>query len=282
MSFDFFDEEGFDEMITEQKKATSEAKKYIPNTKAWTEGDYIFRIYPELYNGKPRMRRTVWTHQLHDYKMVLSPKDDNRINDLIWDAKERGYNPMTTLFWKNRSNKETIMMVELYSGPESKYIHEGTTALILNDLQVQGLDSFLESIENEGISLRSFLNPNKPNYAIKMNISKVAKAGSKKKTTKINFSNTMKSNYELNPSIEAGLPDGVKFEGLDNVYVREDSALTEEQFASFKEYYDAKLLEIDKAAASHNEDPNASSANAGYEVNFDDEEDSEKKHNLAN
>lgn len=266
--YDYF-EDGFEEMIKDQKKGSTGVKDRFPVSYFGAEGTYIFRLYPENYKGKPRMRRTVWSNQLHNYRRVLTKKGDTRIDDLVKSAQEQGFDGKTTGFWKHKKNQDAIMMGYLISAPENKSIQKpgSATAIIMNWLQIESLDSFFDSLEEEGVSLRKFLHPGKPSRAIKMTIKKVQKG--KKMETIVNCSSTQDDTYELPPLKEA-LPEGMEFPGLDEIHVKSDQYLTDELFEEFKKYYDEKINKI-KEFKGNSHDPQDGSKDQGYQVEFEED-----------
>lgn len=267
--YDFFDE-GFDEMIDEQKKSSSGPTDKFPISYFGAEGTYIFRLYPENYNGKPRMRRVVWSNQLNNFRRVLTEKGDTRIDDLVKEAIDKKYESKSAGFWRHKKNQDAIFMGYLYSAPENKNIQkpETASAFIMNWLQLKQLDAFFDGLEEEGVSLRKFLHPGKPSNAIKMTIRKEQKG--KKTETLINVSATTNADYEL-PPMESALPEGMEFPGLDNLHVKADAFLTDELYADFKKYYDEKVAKILEFRAGNIQDPSNVEQEQGYEVKFADE-----------
>ena len=267
--YDFFDE-GFDDMRTEEKKSTSGESTKFPISYFGVEGTYIFRLYPENHNGKPRMRRVVWSNQLHNYRRVLTKKGDTRIDDLVQEAKDKKLDSPKVGFWRHKKSQDAIMMGYLYSAPENKNIQKPDTAsaFVMNWAQLKQLDAFFESLEEEGVSLRKFLHPGKASKAIKMTIRKEKKG--KKTETMINISATVNDEYEL-PPMEEALPAGIKFPGLDNIHVKHDAHLTDELFADFKKFYDDKVAKLTEFHSDNVQNPGDSSQEQGYQVEFDDE-----------
>lgn len=274
--YDFF-EDGFDDMVKEQKKSSpsSSEKTRFPISYLGAPGTYIFRLYPENYNGKPRMRRVVWSNQLNNYKRVIPDKGDTRVDDLVKEAIEQKLESKTAKFWSHKKTQDAIMMGYLYSGPEHKNIQPSNTAsaFIMNWKQLKGLDSFLEGLEAEGVSLRKFLHPGKPSNAIKMVIEKTG-SGINTVTT-INFSSTVNSDFELPPMTES-LPQGMEFPGLDEIHVSTSAVLTEELFQDFKKYHTEKVSKILKDRNGSAQSPGDPDKEQGYKVEFDDEGDSGK------
>lgn len=271
--YDFWDE-GFDDMIKEQRKnSSSSASKddRFPISYFGEAGTYIFRLYPEKYNGKPRIIREVWSNQLHNYRRVLTKKGDNRIDDLVKEAQDKKLDNNNIKLWRHKKSQDGIMMGYIISAPEGKYIQPAgnASAIVMNWRQLQALDSFFKSIEAEGASLRKFLHPGKPSNAIKMTIDKVQKG--KKTETIINVSATTTADYEL-PPMESVLPEGIEFKGLDDIHVKADAYLTDELYAEFKKYYDEKIEEVLKFRGQATHNPKDSSTEEGYVPEFDDEE----------
>jgi len=272
-NYDFFeDESSFEEMRKSEKKETSSKNSgdRFPITYFGAEGTYIFRIYPENYHGKPRMRRIVWSNQLHNYQRVLSKKDDSRIDDLIKKASDEKLDSQSTGFWRHKRSQDAIMLGYLIQAPESKNIQEAGTAsaFVMNWLQLQSLESFFDSLEEEGMSLRKFLHPGRPSHAIKMTIKKVKKG--KKTETLINVSSTTSNDFEL-PPMEEALPEGTKFPGLDELHVKADAFLTDKLYSDFKKYYDEKVSKVMEFRNQNQHDPQDSTKEQGYEVKFDGE-----------
>ena len=268
-NYDFFDD-GFDDMMSEQKKSSSAVSSdtRFPISYFGEPGTYIFRLYPENYNGKPRMRRVVWSNQIHGYKRVLTQKDDKRIDDLLASVKD--YDSKSAGFWRHKKSQDAIMMGYLYSAPEGKSIKPKNTdsAFVMNWLQLKNLDMFFDGLEEEGVSLRQFLHPNKPSNAIKMTIQKVTKG--KKTETLITVSATQRNDYEL-PEMSESLPEGVQFTGLDDIHVKADAFLTDELYAEFEKDILTRKAQIEEFRASNIQDPSDSDQEQGYKVEFDDE-----------
>jgi hypothetical protein len=269
-SYDFW-EDGCETMLQEQKKQNSSSEERFPVTYVGTEGTYIFRIYPENYKGTPRLFRTVWSNRLHNNRRVISEKEDRRIDDLVQKAKDNGWDSKKEGFWKHKTKQEGIMMAYLISAPEGKYIAapNSATALVLGWQHLQSLDMFLQDLEKEGASVMKLLHPGKPNPAIKMIVRKVTKG--KKSETQVNCSFTASNDFELPPLSET-LPEGIKYEGLDQIHVSVDSKLTDEMFDEFKKYYDEKVQKIIEFASSEAYDPKNQNLEQGYKPVFDDDE----------
>lgn len=269
--YSFWDK-GFDAMVEEREKQKSSASKgRFPISYVGKSGTYIFRIYPEEYEGRARTERVVWTNQLHNYKRVINKPDDTRIDDLVKEAKERDLDSKTEGFWRHKKSKDVILMAYLISAPEDKYIQPaGTaTALILTSKQFEQYQSFLMGLAEEGIKEKDFLNPTKPNHAIKMKIDRVQENNSTKVI--INVSATTSADYDL-PDMETVLPEGVEFTGLDDIFVKPDAVLTDELYAEFKQYYDDKVAKVLKFKGESTYSPEDKNAESGYVPEFSEDD----------
>jgi hypothetical protein len=257
----------FDEMFSEQKKEKESTTKFakFPISYCSKEGTYIFRIYPENYNGKPRMRRVIWSNTLHKFRKVLAVKGDNRISDLLKEYED--CNNQKTMLWRHKAKQEAIILAYLISAPKDKNIREDNSAslLVLDNTQMNALDGFLSSLEEEGVSLRNFLHPNKPSNAIKM----VVKKDGKKFL--VNFSATTNNEYILPPLNEA-LPQGIEFNGLDKLHVPTDAFLTDELFNEFKTHIEKECLEVRKFKENNVYNPKDQEQERGYDVNKDEKD----------
>lgn len=265
--FDFF-EQGFEEMVSDQKKSAKTTSTKFPISYFSQPGTYIFRLYPENYNGKPRMRRIIWSNQLHKFKRVLSTKEDKRVDNLLNQYKN--YSNDFTKLWSHKVKQEAIMMGFLISGPKHKNIQPENTAslFVLDWKQLSALDSFFNSLEAEGASLRSFLHPNKPSNAIKITVEKVQKG--EKTETVVNVSATMSSEYTL-PAMDLSLPNGIEFPGLDNLHVPINSILTDDLFNEFKTHVEQKVKEYSQFKEKNNYNPEDQNQEKGYQIDQDEE-----------
>ena len=274
--YDFF-EDGIDELLVSQKKESAVGtKQKFPVSYMSKEGTYIFRLYPENYHGKPRMRRIIWSYQLDKFRRVLSNKDDNRVDSLLESVKQ--YDNPSNKFWSHKKKQEAIMLGYLIGAPTDKNIQPAGTAslLVMNWIQMSSLDSFFESLEEEGIRLKDFLNPKNRSNAIKMTIKKVQKG--KKTETVVNVSATSSSDYELPPLVDV-LPNGVEFPGLDYLHVKHDAKLTDEIFSEFKKFIMDKVNKTREVKEKNSYNPDEDNQEGGYnvrgksdEIDFSDDE----------
>lgn len=271
-NFDFYID-GFDEAVGSDLTLTAnsnyEDKPKFPITYAGQEGTYTFRIFPENYKGKPRFYRMLTTNQLQNYKKVIKPAQENRIDNLIKEAKEKGVDDYTSGFWKHKKKTEAVMMVYLISAPEGKYVQPSgsASALILSYKQLEAIKGFFAELQDEGTNIMEFLHPQKPSNAIKLTIRKQKKG--KKIDTTINVSSTTSSDYEL-PEMSEVLPKGIEFEGLDKTYVTPNQVITDEEFEDFKTYFNDEVTKILNTHEAF--DPESSETEQGYKVSFEDDE----------
>ena len=270
-NFDFYIK-NFDDVVgkdlTSSNSFSKEDRVKFPVTYAGQEGTYIFRMYPDNYKGKPRFWRLLTTNQLQNYKKVIKPKTETRMDDLIADAKEKGVDDYTSGLWKHKKKTEAVMMVYLISGPDGKYVQpSGTaTALILSYKQLEAIKGFLSGIQEEGTNIMEFLHPEEASNALKLTIRKQKKG--KKTETSINVSSTTSSDYHL-PDMNEVLPEGVDFIDLESTYVKPDQLITDEEFEDFKTFFNDKVNELLNNKEEYN--PESSETEKGYEVSFDEE-----------
>lgn len=269
-NFDFYIE-NFDEKVGNDLVSNGsnyEEKARFPITYAGQEGTYVFRIYPDNYKGKPRFWRLLTTNQLQNYKKVIKPKNETRIDDLIAEAKEKGVDDYTSGLWKHKKKTEAVMMVYLVSAPEGKYIQPaGTaTALVLSYKQLEAVKGCFKDLQDDGVNIMEFLHPNKTSNAIRLTISKQKKG--KKTETTIRVLPTTSSEYDL-PDINEVLPEGIEFTGLEETYVLPDQEITDEEFEDFKTFFNEEVNKFLNSRAEFNpEDPETEK---GYDIKFDDE-----------
>lgn len=264
--FDYFDS-GFEEMVEDQKKEANEGKGF-PTSYAGPEGTYIFRIYPEKYEGKPRMRRIYWANQIHKYKKVLAVKEDTRIKELLDSAEKKGFDGRQRGAWQHRPSKEGVLLAYLIAAPKHKNIKKAgnLTALVLDWRQVAAFETFMEEYQEEtGESLKSLLDPRKSSKAIKMTIS--SKKENNKKKTFVDFTTTSKDDYEL-PKLSEMIPEGQEFEGLDSLGVPADRFLTEELFSEFQDYINKELKKLGDFKDANRYQPPSSSSNKSNEGGY--------------
>ena len=226
--YDFFGSvEGlFEDLVSEQGAASGGVR--FPYTYVGLPGTYMFRLYPENHNGRTRFLRELWAHKLHNNRRVLTKREDKRLDDLISWAENEGLKDKKKGAWKYKARSDGILMAHLFKGPKDKYIHEGTTCLVLNYKQVDALKAYFRSIEANDGKLEDYLDPRKSCPAICLTI-----ANDKDKTISMGI-----SGGPMNPTLvelpPMSLPEGIEFTGLDNLYVKSDSFLTDEDYLAFE------------------------------------------------
>jgi hypothetical protein len=260
--YSFFDDQ-FDDMISNQK---SESGTFvgIPTTYLTTPGTYFFRIYPENYKGAPRLRRTIWSHKLVKQKIIALPKEDTRITELVNKLKEKGPKKGPKSAFTHALKFEGVFLGYIIKAPEGKYVAKANTvsALVMNGKQLDGFQSFIENFGEEGASLKQFLDPRLKAKAIKLVVTSKKGANGNNEYTH-SFSKT-DGEYDL-PNLEDSLPEGVVYEGLDNLYVKTSQTLTDKLYSEFKNMVEANLREFE-AYQTTKQNPDDEDSTPGYDV----------------
>lgn len=268
LDFGFFDKidknAGYNELIAKDSKGTA-SDGFFPMSYANTPGTYEFRIYPEAHNDSFRFFREAWIHKL-PYKteegkrkthMTIAALGDNRIKELIAEAEEKGLKSKTKGAWKYKASRYGLLMVHMYKAPDNKYVKKGDTGVVLGYKQIDALKGFLDGIEKSGSSLLQFLNPNVANPALSMTV------GEDRSTT-FSVSGGPLGPISLELPDVMTLPGSHKFEGLDNLYVKQDADTTDEQFEQFKEFLDGEVQEMLEFQASQSTTNNPNEGDGGY------------------
>ena len=280
MDFGFFDEFLAKSETLEAKDIlveTTKKKEFFPTCFTYTPGTYKFRVYPEVYNERLRYCRDVWYHPLmkkgengKPYRFNAVPKkDDTRINDLINAAESAGFKKGENAPWKHKLKRVGVLFGHIYDSPEGKYTTEGTSAIILEYKALDAFNELMDRIEKrEGHQgILNLINPKQDAPAFSLTVSPDRKKYEMSLTG--GFSDPV--NFELPETIE--LPGGFKYEGLDNLYMKEGTYLTDEQFLEFKDYFDEQVqqyLEFQDSMNSANKN-----TESGYNIR-------EEENNLGN